>query len=135
VALVEDGPTRATTRASAVSTCGATVDRMLVVAVADDPARRRTLEPYLADFLAGLEAEGYRGATRGATTRSTRSVLQTDIVFQTTSDPSPARALVTVVRRDQGVFVLFHQTHPEQWIALEATFRRSAISLVVIPEE
>jgi hypothetical protein len=132
VTLVEDGPTRATTRASAVSTCGATVDRMLIVALPNDPAR--SLDAYLADFLAGLEREGYGGATRGATKDAFR-FLWTDFVFQTTSGPAPAQALVKIIREDESVFVLFYQTHPEQWVALKETFRQSALSLFVHPEE
>ena len=131
VTLVEDGPTRATTRASSISTCGATVDRMLIIALTNDPAR--SLDAYLADFLAGLEREGYGGATRGAT-KDGFSFIWTDFVFQTTSGPAPAQALVKVIREDEGVFVLFYQTHPEQWVALKETFRQSALSLSVTPE-
>jgi hypothetical protein len=136
VEIVEENPTYATTYASSgfVSACDATVDRMHIFVFESDA--KKGLDKYLDEFIdVYLVKSGYKGGSRGDNYLSTKTDVHTSIEYPPEGGQPPTTLYVATARRFSNVFMIVYQTRPDEFPALQPSFKASAESLLVIPDD
>jgi hypothetical protein len=136
VELVEDNPTFATTFASAgfVSACDATVDRMSIFVFQSDP--KKAIGTYMDEVIDDmLTKSGFKGGTPGEPVVDTETDVHKAVEYAAADGQPPAMLYIAVTRKFDNVFVVVYQTRPDEFSALEPTFKASAESLLVIPPD
>jgi hypothetical protein len=135
VELVEENPAYATTYASSgfVSACDATVDRMHVFVF---PDQKRGLDKELDEFIdVYLVKAGFKDGSRKDNFLSTETDMHTAVEYPSAGGQPPAVLYVASARRFTNVFMIVYQTRPDEFSALKPSFKASAESLLVIPDD
>lgn len=136
VVLVEDSPMFATTYQSGgfVSACDGTVDRMSVFVFQNDA--KKTLGTYASEVIDDmLPKSGFSGGTRGSNHVDTATDLHTDVEYPAGDGSPPAKLYIGVTRKLDLVLVVIYQTRPDEFGVLMPTFKESANSLLVVPQD
>mgnify|MGYP007011839494 CR=1 FL=1 len=136
VELVEENPTYATTYASSgfVSACDATVDRMHIFVFENDA--KKGLDKYLDEFIdVYLVKSGFKGGSRGDNYVATKTDMHTSVEYPPAGGQPPATLYVATARRFNNIFMIVYQTRPDEFPALQPSFKESAESLLVIPDD
>lgn len=136
VELVEENPTYATTYASSgfVSACDATVDRMHIFVFESDD--KKGLDKYLDEFIdVYLVKSGFKDGSRQDNFLSTATDMHTAVEYPSAGGQPPAMLYVATARRFSNVFMIVYQTRPDEFSALKPSFKASAESLLVIPDD
>jgi hypothetical protein len=135
VELVEENPSYATTYASSgfVSACDATVDRMHVFVF---PDQKRGLDKELDEFIGEyLVKAGFKDGSRKDNFLATDTDMHTAVEYPPAGGQPPAMLYVATAKRFSNVFMLVYQTRPDEFPVLKETFKASAESLLVIPDD
>jgi hypothetical protein len=136
VELVEDNPTFATTFTSGgfVSACEATVDRMSLFVFNND--KKKNVKAYMDEVIDTMLANsGYKGGTRGKNFVESDVQLDTEIEYPAADGQPPAKLYISVKKLYQYALVVVFQTRPDEFGALQPSFKASAESLIVLPPD
>jgi hypothetical protein len=136
VELVEDNPQFATTFTSGgfVSACEATVDRMSLFVFEND--KKKNVKAYMDEVIGTMLANsGYKGGSRGKDFVETDVQLDTEVEYPASDGQPPAKLYISVKKLYQYTLVVVFQTRPEEFGALQPSFKASAESLIVLPPE
>lgn len=136
VVLVEDNPTFATTYQSGgfVSACDGTVDRMSLFVFQNDA--KKNLGTYMDEVINDmLPKAGYAGGSRGSNHLDTATDLHTEVEYPASNGSPPAKLYVAATRKLDYVLVVIYQTRPDEFPVLMPTFKESASSVLVVPQD
>lgn len=136
VELVEDNPQFATTFTSGgfVSACEATVDRMSLFVFQND--KKKSVKAYMDEIInQTLANSGYKDGTRGKTFVDTDVQMDTEVEYPAADGQPPAKLYISVKKLYQYALVVVFQTRPDEFGALQPSFKASAESLIVLPPD
>ena len=135
VEIVEDNPTFATTFASGgfVSACEATVDRMSLFVFQND--KKKAVKAYMTEVIDMLQKNGYKGGSRGKDFVESEVQLDTEMEYPASEGQPPAKLYISVKKLYDYTLVVVFQTRPDEFTALQPTFKASAESLIVLPPD
>jgi hypothetical protein len=136
VELVEDNPTFATTFTSGgfVSACEATVDRMSLFVFEND--KKKAVKTYMDEVINTMLANsGYKGGSRGKNFVENEVQLDTEVEYPAADGQPPAKLYISVKKLYQYTLVVVFQTRPDEFGALQPSFKASAESLIVLPPD
>lgn len=136
VVLVEDNPTFATTYQSGgfVSSCDATVDRMSLFVFQNDA--KKNLGTYMSEIIDDmLPKSGFAGGSRGDNFVDNATDLHTSVEYAASNGSPPAKLYIGATRKLDYVLVVIFQTRPDEFPVLVPTFKESASSVLVVPQD
>ena len=136
VELVEDNPTFARTFSSAgfVSACDATVKNMFVQVYENDP--KKPLKTYMQEVIdVTLTQSGYANGSRAGNPVESDTDYHTIMEYPPGKGTPAVKLYVVVVRRLNNVLLVVYEAVPEEFGLLQPSFKKSAESLLIVPDE
>jgi hypothetical protein len=133
--------TQAVSSAGFVSTCDATVKRVLVFVFQND--KKKGLDKTVDEFIETLEQQGYQNGSKGEPVVNTKTDFHIPVEYSASGGNQASKLYIAAARRAgdspagkvDNTFIMVYEASPEEFKLLEPTFKASAETLLVIPAD